>query len=578
MVKIVGKIISIVCLITHVFTAYCIDITLQATTLDGDELEQVAVGQNFLLKVDSKGIASKISPTIEGIKGFEVVNAGFKMSIQNGSAMSSYLFNIKIDKPGLYELGPAEIVYNNTVYRSNTLQIGVSGKQILKYKKESLEKFFFELQADKENIFLGQKVAIVARFYYLAKQDVKQLKIVAPMVKSFRRVERKELFYGQKEIDGHQYNYVESHWSLFANKIGEIILPVHRADFLIKIEDAFFGGFSSFFGHNYDQKQIFSNTLTFNVMPLPEYDGVVDAVGNFTYFSASVDRSVVRQGDGIVLTLELEGDGDLENLDITELKNMPGELKYYDSKRYLVDDGASMEARRKKFEFIVQATKEGEYKIPEQVFTFFDTNGRQYNVLKTIEVDLKILPATQQYMISKDDKSDDMFDKALDTEEDIRSIDQYGVWYAVPKRAIPFWIFILLVLLPIVPFGFIFTKKIVALLAKRYSPHRVKVYAFTKAMQSLRIAKSKSNFSVIYSIFITLFAERFDLKESMITQDMIIKVLRDHGVSQEKIYEWKYFVAEISSYAFYKKQKNGSFDSHMFNKALEWVELFKNKL
>jgi len=579
MVKIVGKIVCFLFLITSFFANYCIELTLKAVTLDGYELEKVIAGQTFLLEVSTKGVTTRQRPKIEGIEKFDVTHAGLKMSTSNGQLSVSYTFNIKIDTPGVYNVGPAEIEYKNNLYRSNDLTIEVSQTQVLKNKKDLAEKVFFELDSDKQDVVLGEKIPISLRFYFMDGQKIKLERIIPADAKGLRRAEQEGPFGGQEEIDGVMYNYVEFRWGLFPTKIGSITLPAHRADFSLRVKNGFFGGFSSFFGFGFEQKSVFSNALTFKVLPLPDYDGVVDAVGKFKSFSASVDRSAARQGDGIILTLELEGEGDFENLDITELKDMPSELKYYDSKRYLVDDGVNSGARKKRFEFIIQGTQKGEFKIPQQTFTFFDTKKSKYKVLKTSEIVLDILSSeSKKYMAPKSVENGDPSGALMDLAEEIKPIDQYGTWYAIPSREIPFWIFILLVLVPFVPFSFVLVKRIVGRLKERYSPHVTKTYSFAKAKKSLKTAKDKDDFSKIYSIFITFFSERFELKESAITQDTIINILHDGGFSQEQINDWEYFIAKISSYVFCEKNKIGAFDKEVFNKAISWIEKFKERL
>jgi len=576
MVKIVGKIVIILFLITSFFNSYCVELTLKAVTLNGHELEKVAAGKDFLLEVATEGAISCQEPKVAGIEKFDVTGVSHDTSEENGKKTGSYILNVKIDKPGVYNVGPAEIEYNNNTYRSNDLTIEVSEDQVLKHKKSVARKVFFDLIADKQNVVLGEKIILVIRFYFLDDKKIKLDRIIPADAPGLRKTGQAGPFGGQEKIGEDLYNYIAYRWDLFPDKIGSITLPAHRADFSLRVKNGLFGGFSAFFGNGYEQKNIFSNVLTFNVLPLPEYDGVVDAVGRFKNFSASVDRAAARQGDGIVLTLELEGEGDLENLSITELKDMPSELKYYDSKSYLVDDGVNSGVRKKRFEFIIQGTQEGEYNIPWQTFTFFDAEKRKYKTLKTSEIILRILPAaTKTYMVPKPGELDAPL-AGLD--EAITPIDQYGTWYAVPQREIPLWIFILLFLIPFVPLCVLFAKKIIGRIKAYYSPHVIKTYAFVKAIKSLKSAQKQNDFSKIYSIFITFFSERFGLQESAITQDAIINMLRNNSFSQEQINEWEYFIAKISSYVFYEKEKIGTFDAAIFDKAIAWIEIFKERL
>ena len=112
---------------------------------------------------------------------------------------------------------------------------------------------------------------------------------------------------------------------------------------------------------------------------LPAYKGHVDAVGTFKRFDAQINPSVAQEGEGMVLILEIEGDGDLANIPTLPLKNMPQSLKWYDSKQYIKDSHGVHGLPVKCFEYIVQGRAEGSWEIPPQPFTYFDVGKRQYN-------------------------------------------------------------------------------------------------------------------------------------------------------------------------------------------------------
>jgi len=574
----------IFCLLASILKTQGIQITLKAKSTDGFKLDQAAVGQPFVVEVVVEGSSSSKRPEIKGIERFRTSQTGVSVQIINGQASVTHSFHVIASKPGEYIIGPAIIEDKGNTYESNKLDVSVSDQQLLdpedELKRSENQKVIFELIPDKEDVFVGEKINCRFRFYYLKGDNIKLEGVVPSESKEFRRKKNEKPIGGTVKINDQVYNYLESRWIMYPKRAGIITLPAYQAIYKVPAEDSFFGGFSSFFGRSYEQKEIFSNPLTFNVQSLPPYDGVVTDVGQFNSFYASVDRAVAKQGDGIVYTLEIEGDNDFDTLDLKEVKNMPEKLKYYDSKRYVLDNSAKMGMKKKRFEFIVQAMEPGIWTIPVQEFTYFDPEEKKYKTLKTEPVTLKILKGVAKPFVPLDQpqgkQGDRGKDKVPEAHDEIRDIQKHRRWYGVSHKAIPLWVFILVMLFPLLPFGITLGKNMSRKVSERYSPHMIKKYAFSKAIKSLRFASKKNDFRAICSIFITLFAERFGLNEILITQDDIIKILQEKEFSQQEINNWENFVAKISSFAYYGTDKV-RFDKNMFEQAIFWLDKFKEK-
>jgi len=595
MVKKVGKYIAIFCLLASSLKINCVDVTLQVKSTDGADLEQAAVGKPFVVEVLVKDTSSTKKPEVKGLDGFHIGQTGLQIQTINGKTSIAYTFNVRVDKPGVYKVGPAIIKEQGKEYKSEKVKLEVAQEQILDpdtIEQPLEQKVFFELASDKKDVVVGEKINCRFRFYYLDKEDIKLKGVVPSRAKELRETEKKGAYEGKQKINDKAYNYIEYRWSCFPKSAGIITLPAYRAEFSVPVTHStgfprssgqagqgFFGAFSSFFGRSYNREYIDSNALTFNVQPLPQYDGIVNSVGQFNSFEASVDRAAATQGDGIVYTIEIEGDCDLDSLDFAKIIGMPEQLKYYDSKQYVLDNSAKEGMKKKRFEFIVQALESGDWTIPEQRFTYFDTKKREYKTLKTDAIKLKILKGTSKPFVPKSKKDlDNEGAQVLDnTRDKIIGIQTYGQWYSTNQREISFWFFLLLMLVPLVPWGVAFGKSVKRKIRERYAPHMIKKYAFKTALKDLSCAKKKNDFAKIYSIFIALFAQRFELSESIITQDDIIKILQEKGFSQEDINNWENFVSKISSFVFSEKGVVEKFDKDTFEQAMYWVNKFKEK-
>jgi len=585
-VRIVGKLFLAAVLCAHFFSCFGASttpsITLRVLSADSVPIKQVGAGVPFILEVSMYNIYRTRKPDIKGIEDFYTGQSGFQMKTINGKSNIKYTYNMRIDKTGTYKIGPAQIREKGKKVTSDVLSVVVGEKQIFKngvgQTKKTLSNVMLRMSCDKKNVVVGQKVRCFLRFYYMDDADVTLDRILTSEVDDLRQTEKKGAFKGKKTIKNNLYHYLEWRWNVYPEKEGEIIIPAHRADFSIR-EDNGFLGLSSFFRFGYEKKHVFSNALKLTIDPLPEHDKPVHAVGDFVHFSASVDRAVAKQGDGIVLTLELEGDADLKNLDISELQNMPESLRYYDSKNYIVDKDADLKYKKKRFEFIVQGMETGELEVSKQEFTYFDPKRRKFKTLTTSPIMVNILPPS----VSKTSilRQASAVAKAMadrQDEDDILPLDKKGRWHSTGERKINFWLFMLLALIPFFAFGFLRAKKWFNALLLKYTPHILRKNAFNRASKRLKQAKRKKDFASLYGIFITFFSERFTLKENAVSQDSVVKILQKHDFSEEELNNWRQFFNMVSSYMFYDKDKSRKLDPKMFDESIGWIEKLRNKL
>jgi len=558
-------------------------IKLKALSLNNIALEQAAVGQPFVLEVLVKGTGSNTNqrPKIQGLKDFDYGNTGFEMRTINGDTTIRYKYNVRIDKKGEFEIGPAEIEYDGDIIQSDMITVNVGDTQKEKNgKRQAGHKVNFDFFADKQKVVVGETVKLVLRFYYLEDADIELKGFTLGNFKGVNQTKKEGPLRGEKGANGDTYKYIEYTWNIFPTESGKITLPANRADFTVRTDNGFFRGFSllGIGGLGREQKVVYSNAITLEVDPLPSYTGVVNAVGEFRSFTASVDRAMAKQGDGIVLTLEVEGNADLDHLNINKLQGMPEALRYYDSKQYIVDKNSNFDFKKKKFEFIVQGMEKGEWLIPKQIFTYFDVKSREYKTLRTSSIMLKILPAP--IAVYKPPLQEEKSVAPLPEKDEpmIRPIIKKGEWYSAALKPIPFIAFLLLLLIPLLLMLFSWIKILAYKYSATYKPLKLQRQAFANASKRVKIAMKKKDLSMLYSIFITMFAQKFASQEAYVSQDMIIQTLHEKGFSKKEIDAWERFFANISAFAFYEKGGTVAFDKKIFDEAFDWVQKLRKRL
>src|SRR5581483_8503416 len=103
------------------------------------------------------------------------------------------------------------------------------------------------------------------------------------------------------------------------------------------------------------------------------------------------------------------------------------------------------------FEYIVQGSQAGEWTLPSQEFTYFDTTTRKYRTLKTEPLVITITPSPLKKQHAPAVASP--VSTALDTTSDIRDViaplHSKGKWYGHHEKMLPWWLFVIGFLAPL---------------------------------------------------------------------------------------------------------------------------------
>jgi len=127
------------------------------------------------------------------------------------------------------------------------------------------------------------------------------------------------------------------------------------------------------------------NPVAITVLPLPEagkpksFNG---AVGDFT-FKAQVDKTSVRQNEPVVLTLTLQGAGNIETLNRPQIPEIPGVKLYESDSNLQVMPRGNIIGGVKTFEITLLPSKMGTLTIEPLEFSFFNPRTKSYQVQKT---------------------------------------------------------------------------------------------------------------------------------------------------------------------------------------------------
>lgn len=565
--KIWHSIMISMCIATYAHAQQQFDI--QLVDQKGRRIQEIPAGQPFKLKatIEGAGRASN-QVVIHGLAPFHIVRSICRMTHINGRSSVTHERELRVDAPGLYTIGPVEYNDNGVTYRSHTVQLKVGQPAELEQTLEEQgdrQLAFLELSTDKKTAYVGEKVTCTMFCYFLGN-ELAISSLNQPTLEGWRIAEQPEEGRGKKEINGQEYDVVILVWQMCAEQAGDLTIPAFGADFLREMPaHAFPFGFGMFGRSALDTKRFYSNACSIKIMPLPA-GGPAQAVGTFSQFTAQLNRMSLKTGDAAQLTLILKGDGDWERITYSALQGMPQGLKWYDSKQ-------TQQKNSKQFEFVVQALEPGVWEIPPQTFTFFDTQTKKYQTLKTAALEIKVAENKALKTVAPPPPPQEPATLELNTpSQEIVLAPLYREFLAhKAERAMQWWLFWTIALV-------FFLTGMVPVFRRSYinrvrSNMRYYAYkkAYTQAHKELRIARTNHDAAAIYTIMIELCAARLKVPRETLTHHQLEQALQDHGMDHYTIQEWRQFIEQAAQYAFTPAQV----DEHIFDRAQKWLGQLK---
>ena len=496
--------------------------------MNGVRLKQAGVGVPFILKIDiESGANDNLKPEIEGLDNpnITVKYDGTSSTITNiagqVSVERSFKYYVRIDSEGTYKIGPAKLYVQGDVLESNVVDIKVGSSQIS--KKQSNKKIDLNISVDNLNPYQGQKID-----FTLNLKGAGQLNIVGisePDLNNFNISNVEGPFQETTFEKGERILHYRWHYSIYPKNSGKLVIP--SVSVILKVPDEDSQSFFSSFFNSYKKETLYSNSVVLNVKKLPK--GKFDAIGNFTKFSAKLDKNNLNKGDAALVKIEISGDADLTSLDF-DLKSVPENLKAYKS-------NSKIEGNTKIFEFILQGLKEGEYIIPAQNFRYFDPIYEKSDILKTKQ--LKIIFNKSKDLIKEEKKLDD---------DGLYSIVDYEYSYRRPFY-LPQFIFFLLLFVPLFFSLFLYIFR----LFKNSRKYK------------LLLLKKNLNHSELYKVFVELAALKLNISKNKIDKKDLENLLKDS--------KWHVFIENLSEYKFSNRSEKS--DIKLKEEAEYWFNILE---
>ena len=259
---------------------------------------------------------------------------------------------------------------------------------------------FVTAELDKPKAFVNEQVTLTVRFH-TAVTLLGNPQYNAPKIAGFLAEDLPPERHGTVQVRGRQYYYSEIKTALFPAQAGG--LKIGRAMIRCEVQqDVAIDPFAhDFFQKFFSQglvgaqaRELVSEPLIMTAEPLPaegKPQAFSGAVGRFSV-AAAVDRSRVKAGEAINLTVTLQGAGNLKAAGEPKLPDLPA-FRVYDTVSSLnVDKKGDVVQGSKVFRTVLVPRVSGPQEIAPIVYAYFDPGKRKYLEASTLPIRLTVDP------------------------------------------------------------------------------------------------------------------------------------------------------------------------------------------
>ncbi len=386
--------------------------------------EPYYVGEPVVVQLSVNGVDSSVAVSCklkgDPADGITVQGPGVNRSVQsymqsiNGKVTRSetidYRFNFSAtaSREGTFVIGPFEVTYDGKVQE-------VAGESFQFGKLENDPDMKIEFSLPEQTIYVGQEVPLTIRWMFAGDINTVQhafsnLQIRSPLFDQFTfrdtpSQSRTKLTIAtarggveidadvtKETIDGREYIVVTGKRTLVPDAPGQYpSIPITcRTRKVTEWGRDFFGDLRV----RRDAPALSAGkplSLTVKGVPLSGRPaGYSGAVGRGFSIDVSANRSVVRVGDPISLTISIRGDGNLESISLPPLESSPGLTDNLFQIPHEQPAG-TINGNQKQFNVTVRVKDTQVNQIPALTFAWFDPYQERFSVTTSKPIALQVM-------------------------------------------------------------------------------------------------------------------------------------------------------------------------------------------
>ena len=379
---------------------------------------RVAVGETFQIQFSLSGSGSNFKlPPLTDFDIYEGPYQSSSTSIINGavSNSTSLTYVLMAKKEGKITIGAASVLSGGKTIQSNTIEVEVTkgrapttnqnssnGQNVTPPSTEDIsDNLFLKALVSKTKSYLGELVNVKVKLYTRTDFRIRDFKKI-PSYAGFFVQEIKEKGQPQntqtkETINGVNYAVFDIYETfLIPQQTGQLTIEPYELDCIVRqksnkrprsiIEQIMGGGYEDV------EYTIKSKPITIDVSPLPEANkppNFSGAVGEYS-FKAQINKDKVKADDGVNLTISVIGKGNIKLIDAPKIP-FPEDFETYDPKTTEnINISANGVSGTKTFDYLFIPRHEGDYKIDQINFSYFDPVKKEYVTLPSPEFNLHV--------------------------------------------------------------------------------------------------------------------------------------------------------------------------------------------
>jgi hypothetical protein len=388
--------------------------------------KEVLLGDSIILTITASGISNPETPELPAVPNFDIKFRGVRQEsyssfqvivqgkkVQSSSSGGGYNFDYELipKKAGVHNIPAFQINMGGRIYRTRSFQVKVLDKSA---KSQDI---FILIEANKENVYLGEKILVTFKWYM--NKDISEYRLNIPWfdgLKNFLvtdpqldkgRNYQKLIVNGNQHVAAFKMREIYKGQPYTVMSFQKILTPIAVGSYTL--ESAFIkcsvvtgykrsrrrGFFDDFFDSSVDDffgagrnaiTEPFatrSETLGITVREVPTAQkppGYNGAVGDFD-FVVDIKPTSLRAGEPITVTMKVSGSGNIEQLELPAFPEIPDFKSYEPESKTNVSRKGEEVMGEKIFEKVLIPRHKGNFEIPQLKFSFFNPKKRQYQTI-----------------------------------------------------------------------------------------------------------------------------------------------------------------------------------------------------
>jgi hypothetical protein len=420
--------------------------------------KNIEVGEEFQIIFSANGNAEDFkAPNLLGLRKISGPNKSSSSSVEiingkvNSSKTTSFSYYVSALREGSLTIPSASIKINGKLVQSKPIKINVRKADPNKKSGFSIsENVNIKVEVNKKNVYQGEQIIVSYKLYSkinLADITIEQL----PKLNGFWSEQIETSSRATIEnIEGVNYKVWEINKSLLTpQKSGELKIDPMRLMITVQVKSQRKSGdiFGMFNNYKNIVEEIESKEINVKVKDLPPNppQSFYGAVGMFN-LKANSDKNTLEANEAINYKIELSGSGNLSLIDKIPVK-FPDDFEVFDpEKKDKFFNGKNNKKGEIIFNHLIIPRFQGQYKIAEQEFTFFNPKTKKYQTLKTNPIDINVTKGINQKNIVTNSR-----ELSNENELELNSIRKKSEFNLInQKKWHQEWWYILLIVLPII--------------------------------------------------------------------------------------------------------------------------------